>query len=664
MNCIRKMEEHLTCPLTLHIFRDPVTFSDGHTYEKEALEEALEYAISNNNGQFKSPVTSETFIVEGYKLRTNLMVKNIIEELIEEHAEIKDMVYVPLGIFSKERFNDKYFSKYTDEEMLELLKKVDKELFHKNFSCGYGIIHVCAKFGFVKSVKYCVEEHNVDPQMEKDKKQNGETALYVALLYRNKYNTKKVIKYLLSKVNKIDLEFINIFISNEFNDEDYLEYIKIISIEQMSKEQLRVYKITLYQCAKYGLSKSLKYLIENMGMNPEMLNSDSFTPLTMGICNINKHNKETINYLLTKVNKLDKQTLYYLFEKNVIIQLEDETVLKIAKLLNYNQLNKSISKVHKFAMYNFLKTFKYCIEERNIYIKTKIGGDTFLSVAIKYNAQDVINYILSKIDKLSKDGINTFISVTINSNFTDEQILEIIKKIDREDFHINNKSFGIIHVCSVYNRFQSLKYCIDEMSVDPKMKNTNNDEPFDLIVNNNSVENITDTLNYLLLKMDKFDIKKIKWIIKNRPKLTDEVKEKIKKYVKENKLDIYPFNELVNSISKNVEINIFKNEVNFFLDLGFDINVPNPETSFTPLDTIIYLYKNTCNDNNEMKQIYRFLAEILLNAGADSSKGNYLEILLGLDSEINNDFFMMLIQHGAFLNKEKWSDIFSVIIRE
>ena len=44
-------DDELLCPITLEIFRDPVVASDGHTYERKAIEEWIQ-----KNGT--SPITS------------------------------------------------------------------------------------------------------------------------------------------------------------------------------------------------------------------------------------------------------------------------------------------------------------------------------------------------------------------------------------------------------------------------------------------------------------------------------------------------------------------------------------------------------------------------------------------------------------------------------
>ena len=52
-----KIEEHLTCPITLLIFNDPIIAPDGFTYEREAL---IRH-INNSTNPVKSPINRSEF---------------------------------------------------------------------------------------------------------------------------------------------------------------------------------------------------------------------------------------------------------------------------------------------------------------------------------------------------------------------------------------------------------------------------------------------------------------------------------------------------------------------------------------------------------------------------------------------------------------------------
>ena len=73
---IRREEvpERLVCPITFELMKDPVFASDGHTYERCAIEQWFERAQT-------SPVTNEP--VPDVCLRPNHMAKSMIAEFLE-----------------------------------------------------------------------------------------------------------------------------------------------------------------------------------------------------------------------------------------------------------------------------------------------------------------------------------------------------------------------------------------------------------------------------------------------------------------------------------------------------------------------------------------------------------------------------------------------------
>lgn len=75
---IKKRFPSMVCPITHDIFRDPVVASDGHTYERSAIERWFETAST-------SPVTNET--LRNRALHENVLARNLIAESIKAHEE-------------------------------------------------------------------------------------------------------------------------------------------------------------------------------------------------------------------------------------------------------------------------------------------------------------------------------------------------------------------------------------------------------------------------------------------------------------------------------------------------------------------------------------------------------------------------------------------------
>lgn len=83
MSAYDSLPDKYKCPITQDIMDDPVIASDGHTYERYAIEKAM--YIQCSRGKIRSPMTN--LPLEDNKLIPNRLVKNIIDEKIEEKAK-------------------------------------------------------------------------------------------------------------------------------------------------------------------------------------------------------------------------------------------------------------------------------------------------------------------------------------------------------------------------------------------------------------------------------------------------------------------------------------------------------------------------------------------------------------------------------------------------
>lgn len=69
-----KIRDEFICPITYELMRDPVVASDGHTYEKAAIEKWLKnHKISPRSGE---PMDSLTI--------PNINIKKLIQDIINE----------------------------------------------------------------------------------------------------------------------------------------------------------------------------------------------------------------------------------------------------------------------------------------------------------------------------------------------------------------------------------------------------------------------------------------------------------------------------------------------------------------------------------------------------------------------------------------------------
>ena len=69
-----KIRDEFICPITYELMREPVVASDGHTYEKAAIEKWLkQHLISPRNGE---PIAALTI--------PNMNLKKLIQDIIDE----------------------------------------------------------------------------------------------------------------------------------------------------------------------------------------------------------------------------------------------------------------------------------------------------------------------------------------------------------------------------------------------------------------------------------------------------------------------------------------------------------------------------------------------------------------------------------------------------
>lgn len=80
---INRIISGLICPITQQIIEKPVVASDGHIYEKSALEALLK----RKSSELRSPVTREKISGAMYRCHLIECVINIISKNFPEHKE-------------------------------------------------------------------------------------------------------------------------------------------------------------------------------------------------------------------------------------------------------------------------------------------------------------------------------------------------------------------------------------------------------------------------------------------------------------------------------------------------------------------------------------------------------------------------------------------------
>ena len=113
-----EIPKHLQCPITLSLMKDPVTASDGQTYEKEAIEKWMKN--NNNSSPFtRKPITS---------INPNFAIKNLCEQfmLSNETLLTKELMEMEEKIKNKKEKMKKLREKREEEQKLRKLKEEEE----------------------------------------------------------------------------------------------------------------------------------------------------------------------------------------------------------------------------------------------------------------------------------------------------------------------------------------------------------------------------------------------------------------------------------------------------------------------------------------------------------------------------------------------------------
>lgn len=203
--------DYLYCPITKQIFQEPVVCSDGHVYEREAIEEWLK---TNRT----SPKTRETISQTFY---TSIIYKNIVSDFLENNPHLKEEQYYRVKDYQKDKneffellFNNqfeliadfegihlfdnlrnydtyllKYILNYCNDE--DTLIKIIENGVDKNDSDnkGNGIIHNICYYGKLK-----VLDHFISQGLNADSRNNSNNTPIFTAVSQNRLD---VVKYLV-----------------------------------------------------------------------------------------------------------------------------------------------------------------------------------------------------------------------------------------------------------------------------------------------------------------------------------------------------------------------------------------------------------------------------------------------------------------------------------
>ena len=321
------IHENIICPITHQIYYDPVTASDGQTYEKEAIEEWL----GKNN---ISPLTQNKLNSNMYPAIT---VRNLVNELLKANPELKenqyksDLTYNTNKKKIKEFIRLKNFYKLKDYNNYDLLNLITKP---KNSDTKYleEILINCKDESILKYI--------IDNAIDLECEDNSWRLIH----YVCKFSTFEIIKYVIEK--GVDLEcWVNnwkpIHIICKYSDPDAIRYIinKNVDLECETNTGIR----PIHFICKFSTPEIIEYII-NRGIDLECKTKQGRQPIHY-ICKY--QNLEMIKYISNKGVNLEVETNKKWKPIHYVCKFQDIEIIKFFIFEKGVKINKRTNDNHK-----------------------------------------------------------------------------------------------------------------------------------------------------------------------------------------------------------------------------------------------------------------------------------------------------------------------------
>ena len=251
------MTEYFTCPITLCVFRHPVTMSDGYTYEYSAIYEWM-------NKQTTSPMTKQ---IIDKKFTINYMIKNLIDDhniksVIENRFPEYDIINES-NITKKDTFNFYFFQNlYLNDQKIYLDNISDLECVDNH---NRKPIHRICKFSEPEIIKYIIDK-GVNLECQTDQKIKP-----IHLICKN--STPEMIKYIIDKG---------------------------VDLECMTDQKIK----PIHLICQNSTPEMIKYIIDK-GVDLECVDDDNWKPIHY-ICR--RSTPEMIKYIIDKGVDLESRT--------------------------------------------------------------------------------------------------------------------------------------------------------------------------------------------------------------------------------------------------------------------------------------------------------------------------------------------------------------------
>lgn len=311
-----KLQKIFICPITLQIFKDPVTLSDGNTYEKQAVSKL----IKTNQ---VSPLTRKPFTASDKKLQTNYTIQNMVEHYLKEGLISVDEIYTEYVVLTA-----KLVKKIADDtnKMKELIDKCAKtkqleECIYRN----YKLIHYVCKYSSFEVLKHLVDKGvNLEAETE-----DGIRPIHYVSRYAKFF---KSVMYLIDR--GVDI----------------------------NATTCRGWTALHFICTRYRMPFAIKYMIEK-GAEVNKPAGRDFYPIHLacisGTC-------DGINALIKAGAKLDVKTLDGLYPIHYVSQYGDFSSINLI-FENTKKIDKNddrLNEIFKYRNFDYWEIAELYISKR------------------------------------------------------------------------------------------------------------------------------------------------------------------------------------------------------------------------------------------------------------------------------------------------------------
>lgn len=254
------MINEISCPITGLVFLDPVIVSDGHIYERHAIE----IWLSTND---TSPITRE--IVEK-KIVPAHSIKSIISKLLEQNPTLKKKQYEPSTIdHSTNNDTVKQIISTKKYQQLKFIKNfnvtllTDTRLKCNNGSDGSMIFYIF-NYAPIDIQKYVID--NCDTIGSNKMTNNG----YTIIRHIIRYASLEIIKYVFDN-RKVGIDIVvdsrnsrPIHVACKYRDDDIIKYLMSLDNIDLECETKKLHRPIHFLCMNKQITTSLlDFFIKN-----------------------------------------------------------------------------------------------------------------------------------------------------------------------------------------------------------------------------------------------------------------------------------------------------------------------------------------------------------------------------------------------------------------